>query len=198
MIEVETILDFWFGNGDPDDVANARFSLWFGANPELDQVIATKFQTAIEDAALGRLEAWKETARGRLAWTILLDQFTRNAYRGHHRTYAFDALALQSTREAIRLRQHLELPVIQRGFLYLPLEHAEDLAAQEQSVALYRALEAETPPGLEKIIATLIDYAERHATVVRRFGHYPHRNQILGRDSTEDEIAFLASPAAPF
>lgn len=198
MTGPETILDHWFGDGDPNDPANIKTQLWFGGSKELDQEITTLFKATLEDAALGRLEAWKDTARGRLAWTLVLDQFPRHIYRGHHRAHAFDALALQSTREAIRLGQHLELPVVQRAFLYLPLEHAEELAAQDQSVALFHALAAEAPEALGPITANFADYADRHAVVIRRFGRYPHRNAILGRDSTEEELAFLASPAAPF
>ncbi len=198
MIQPDDILDFWFGQGDPDDPANAKFDLWFGGSEALDQQIRGLFQPGIEDAALGRLEGWKADARVRLAWTILLDQFTRNAYRGTHRMFAFDALALQSTREAIAKGQDRSLPVLWRGFLYLPLEHAEELAAQDESVAAYRALAEEAPAPLSKIMASMLDYAERHAVVIRRFGRYPHRNAMLGRTTTDEEAEFLASPAAPF
>lgn len=198
MIQPEDILDFWFGDGDPADPANAKFDLWFGGSPELDQRIRGLFQPGIEDAALGRLESWKADPRGRLAWTLLLDQFTRNAYRGTYRMFAFDTLALQSTREAIATAQDRALPALWRGFLYLPLEHAEERAAQDESVAAYRALVAESPPALEKIMASMLDYAERHAVVIRRFGRYPHRNTMLGRTTTSEEAEFLASPAAPF
>lgn len=199
MKSVDEILSFWFGDGDPNAAESMRFPLWFQGSPELDREIRTRFLGRVEDAALGRLEDWKKTPRGRLAWTILLDQFTRNAYRDSPRMYGFDPLALQSTREAVASGQHLELPLIQRGFLYLPLEHAEELPAQEESVALYQAL-AKEARGLpiEGAMTGMLDYSVRHERVVRRFGRFPHRNELLSRQSTAEERAFLASDEAPF
>jgi uncharacterized protein (DUF924 family) len=198
MAQPHDILDFWFGPGDPDDPANARFGLWFGANADLDRDIRARFLPTIEAAALGHLEHWKESPEGRLAWTLLLDQFTRNAYRNSYRMFAFDMLALQSTREAVAQGQDRALPALHRGFLYLPLEHSEEAAAQDESVALYRALATEAPAAMHGIIGSMLDYAERHAVVIRRFGRYPHRNALLGRQTTVEEAAFLASAAAPF
>lgn len=199
MPGIDEILSFWFGEGDPDDPANANMKLWFQGGADLDQQIATRFGTRIEQAGLGALEDWKQSARGRLAWTLLLDQFTRNAYRGTPRMYIFDLLALQSSREAIAQGQDKELPFIQRAFLYLPLEHSEELHAQEECVSLYEALaqEARNHP-LEGALTGMLDFAERHAVVIRKYGRFPHRNEILSRVSTPEEEAFLASDAAPF
>lgn len=198
MFTPDDVLDYWFGPGDPDDPALARYDRWFGGGPALDAEIRERFLPAIEAAALCRLEDWKGTARGRLAWTILLDQFTRNAFRDTARMYAYDPLALQSTREAVASGQHLELPVIQRAFLYLPLEHSEELYAQEECVALYEGLSVDAPAPMAKLLDGMLDYARRHEVVVRRFGRFPHRNPILCRRSTPEEEAFLASDAAPF
>lgn len=199
MDTINEILDFWFGDGDPDDPSNLKMERWFGGGDAIDAEIRTRFGPWVEKAALGTLDDWKKTARGRLAWTLLLDQFTRNAYRGTARMYGFDLLALQSTREAVRDGQDAELPCIQRAFLYLPLEHSEERSAQDMCVELYEAIakEARNHP-LEGAMMGMLDYAERHARVVHRFGRFPHRNEILTRESTDEEREFLASDAAPF
>lgn len=199
MPTIDDILQFWFGTGDPDDPANAKMELWFRGGPALDRDIKARFGKRIEQAGLGALEDWKQTPRGRLAWTLLLDQFTRNAYRDTPRMYTFDLIALESSREAVARGQDKELPFIQRAFLYLPLEHSEELHAQEECVALYAALaqEARNHP-MEDAMAAMLDFAERHAVVVRKYGRFPHRNALLSRKSTPEEEAFLASDAAPF
>ncbi len=196
---MDEILDFWFGDGDPNDPDNSNDKLWFGGGAAIDKEIKQRFEPLVEQAALGKLEEWKSTARGRLAWTILLDQFTRNAYRGTPRMYGFDNLVLQSAREAIAQGQDKELPWVQRGFLYLPLMHAEDVHAQNHCVDLYTEMynEAKGHPMASVLIYNL-DFAERHAKVVRQFGRFPHRNEILTRQTTPEEREFLASKDAPF
>jgi uncharacterized protein (DUF924 family) len=198
MTTADDVLDFWFGDGDPDDPAQARMGLWFGGSPALDAEIRDRFLAAIEAAATGRLEAWKESPRGRLAWIILLDQFTRNAFRESVRMYGYDPLALHAAREAMMRGQDRALPVVQRAFLYLPLEHAEERQAQDACVAAFETLAAQAPPALAGLVAGMVDYARRHAVVVDRFGRFPHRNALLCRPSSAEEEAFLASPAAPF
>jgi len=199
MSTIDEIISFWFGDGDPEDPENLRMQLWFQGEPGLDEKIKKRFGSLIEQAGLGALEDWKKSARGRLAWTLLLDQFTRNAYRGTARMFIFDLLALQSVREAVVQGQDKELPWIQRAFLYLPYQHAEEAQAQDESIELYEALseEARNHP-MESALVGMLDYAERHARVVHRFGRFPHRNETLARASTPEEKAFLASPAAPF
>ena len=198
VMSPDDVLDYWFGDGDPNAAESMRFSLWFGAGDQLDEDIRRRFLPVIELAGLGRLDGWKATARGRLAWTILLDQFTRNAFRGTARMFVFDLIALASTREAIAAGQDRELPPIQRAFLYLPLEHSEEAAAQRESVAAFRALLDDDAPAIRGTLESMLDYAVRHARVIERFGRYPHRNELLCRRSTEEELAFLASPEAPF
>lgn len=112
--------------------------------------------------------------------------------------FAFDALALQSTREAIATGQDIELPALHRAFLYLPLEHSEEASAQDESLAAYQRLVREAPESIRPLMSNMLGFAERHAAVIRRFGRYPHRNVLLGRTSTDEELAFLDSPAAPF
>lgn len=199
MKAIDEILEFWFGDGDPNDPKNLNMALWFQGGKKVDREIKDRFEALIEKAALGELDGWKQSARGRMAWTLLLDQFTRNAYRGTARMYAFDLLVLQSTREAVQDGQDKELPPIQRAFLYLPMQHAEEVQAQDESVVLYETLakEVRNHPQ-EGALRGMLDYAERHARVVHRFGRFPHRNEILLRESSEEEKSFLASDEAPF
>lgn len=199
MDTIDEIIEFWFGDGDPEDPANLRMQLWFQGEPGLDDRIREQFGAWIEQAGLGALDSWKDTARGRLAWTLLLDQFTRNAYRDTPRMYIFDILALQSTREAVQRGQDRELPWIQRAFLYLPYQHSEESHAQRESIELYEELadSARNHP-MESALVGMLNYAERHAHVVHQFGRFPHRNDLLSRASTDEETRFLASPAAPF
>lgn len=198
MTTSEDVLDYWFGDADPIKASSARWDVWFGGSPQVDQRIRERFRGAISQAALGDLDHWKDTARGRLAWVILLDQFTRNAYRDTVRMYAFDALALHAAREGVRLGHDRELPAVWASFLYLPFEHAEELAAQQDSLAHFGRLVAEATPELRQTLQGNLDYAKRHEVVVRRFGRFPHRNVLYGRASTEAELAFLATDAAPF
>lgn len=196
---IDEILTYWYGDAQADTAASLHPTVWFQGGEHVDREILERFGSLIEEAGLGRLESWKATPRGRIAWTILLDQFTRNAYRDSARMYVFDTIALQSTREAIALGQHREMPLVHRMFLYLPLEHSEELHAQEECVALYEELAVDARGSeIEAMVANMVDFAHRHERVVRRFGRYPHRNELLSRRSTEEELAFLDSPEAPF
>ena len=134
---------------------------------------------------------WPGTA-GLLAQTLVLDQFPRNLFRGQARAFAGDAQARAIALQLIDSGAHLALHPLQRWFVYLPLEHAEDLALQERSVALFSALAADAG------MADALDYAERHRDVIHRFGRFPHRNAALGRASTAEELAYLATPGSGF
>jgi uncharacterized protein (DUF924 family) len=198
MESYNDVLKFWFGEGDADAAAPGQMGTWFGGSPEFDAEIRTRFLPTMEAAAIGRLEGWKETAEGRVAWALLLDQFTRNAYRGTARMFGWDLLALHSSREALRSGQDRGMPLVHRAFLLLPLEHSEELAAQRECVTCFEALVAEAPGELRGFTENMLDYARRHEVVIERFGRFPHRNEVLCRTSTAEELAFLASPAAPF
>jgi len=205
------ILAFWFGSGKPGsdpafhdagsrgalspDVAEAGSdpaSRWFGKDPAFDAEIRARFGSAIEAALAGAGEAWSGTPRGALARILLLDQFTRNAFRDTPRAFAGDALALETAGRAVDAGFDRSLDPHERWFLYLPFEHAEDADAQVRSLALFGALARET--GQREPL----EWAEKHAAIVRRFGRYPHRNAVLGRASTADEIAFLREPGSSF
>lgn len=155
---------------------------WFSADPVFDRLVRLRLRRAHADAAAGRLRAWMNDPDGTLALLILLDQAPRNMFRGTARVYAADAVARQVARSAIRRGFHRRVPTPMRQFFFLPFMHSEDVADQRRCIALYRA--AGDADGLH--------WAEHHAGIVERFGRFPHRNAILGRMSTEDEMRFLA------
>jgi len=187
----EEILDFWFGRKGEEGYGEFR-EAWFLKDPDFDREIRDRFEAVYEEAAAGRLEAWKETARGSLALIIVLDQFPRNMYRGDARMYAADGLALASAQHAIERAYDRELPPFQRLFMYLPFEHSEDLEDQRFSVELFRGLAEET--GSEDLTV----YAARHMEIIERFGRFPHRNELLGRRTTPEEARFLEGPDSSF
>lgn len=175
------VLDFWFS-----DAVRPR---WWAKDPDFDQLVALRLGALHEAAFRGDLDGWKRTAEGALALVILLDQVPRNIFRGEARSFAADPLALAVTREALAAGFDRALPSDEhRVFLYLPLEHSEELADQEACCRLMADLDA----------ARWLDYAERHRTIIARFGRFPHRNAILGRESTAEELAFLTEPGSSF
>jgi uncharacterized protein (DUF924 family) len=186
----QAVLEFWFGEAAAEPAAVARqYPLWFGAADETDNLIRRRFGADQAAAAAGELDGWAATPRGRLALIVLLDQFSRNLHRRRPEAFAQDARALALTREGLRLGHDQALAPMERGFFYLPLEHAEELAAQEQSVACYRRLLAEA--GWREPLQGMLDYAVDHHDTIRRFGRFPHRNAVLERESTAEERAYL-------
>lgn len=195
----DSILSFWFGDSALAlSSLDQRISLWFGKSEATDATIRERFGAAIEAASRRELDHFADSPRGRLALLVLLDQFPRNIHRGTPGAFANDARALSIALEGIEKGHDRELHPVQRLFFYLPLEHAEDLAMQERAVELCRALHNEAPPGWDRYFANFLDYAERHRDVIAKFGRFPHRNAILGRESTEAEREYLAQPGAGF
>lgn len=192
MIETsQSVLAFWFGSPDAPGYGQPRRE-WFRKCSAFDARIRARFEATFELAARGGLSEWRATPAGALALIIVFDQFPRNMYRDSARAFATDALALQTARDMVaRGEDRLLLPV-QRHFVYLPFEHAEDLAMQEESVRLFETLRGD--PHSEEAI----DYAYRHHAIIARFGRFPHRNAILGRPSTAEEIEFLRQPGSGF
>ena len=180
---VDEILEFWFGAED-DDLSQAE-SLWFIPNPEFDRLCTERFLNVYEDAARGLLDDWRSEPRSCLALVLLLDQFPRNMFRDTPRAFATDAKARDVARHAIDAGFDRALSTVQRMFLYLPLEHSENLDDQFESVRLTRALAAEDPGS------DALKYAEQHLEIIQRFGRFPARNAALGRQSTDQELAFL-------
>lgn len=175
-----TILNFWFG--DPHSESYGHFQdFWFQSSAEFDQQIKTQFESVYLEAVAGKLNALSETPEGSLAFVILLDQFPRNMYRGMPQAFASDAMALSVSRDALDKKYDQHLLSTQRVFLYLPFEHSEKIEDQDRSVELFQALGDEYT----------LKYAIEHRDVIVQFGRFPHRNSILGRKSTPDEIKFL-------
>jgi uncharacterized protein (DUF924 family) len=190
--DAQTVLDFWFGAPDSRSFGSARRE-WFAKDDAFDALIRERFGAAIESALRGELEPWAEAAPSALAQILLLDQFTRNAFRGTARSFAGDARALAAASRMVGARQDESLAPFMRGFVYRPFEHAESLAMQDEAVRLFTRLAAESPEQ-----AGMLDYAHRHRAVIERFGRFPHRNDSLGRRSTAEEIAFIAQPGSGF
>jgi uncharacterized protein (DUF924 family) len=195
----EAILAFWFADA-PWDVAaaEARQGFWFDASAETDAQIRDRFGAAMDAAARGELDAWLEAPRSALALVILLDQFPRNVWRGTPRAFATDAQALDCARRAIAAGQLDPLTPVEQSFLLLPFEHAESLAAQRECVALFDRIVAQAPLEWVPLLEGYAGYARRHHAVIERFGRFPHRNAILGRESTPDEVAYLAGGGETF
>ena len=182
-------LDFWFG---PQATRGNSRPEWFRKDEKFDAEIWRRFGALHAAAALGELEAWRGEQRSMLALIVILDQFSRNLYRGDARSFAQDGHALACAREALARGDDATLLPVERQFLYMPFEHSEDLADQDRAVELMRAIEAfEATRGL-------VQWAERHRVIVRRFGRFPHRNALLGRASTAAETEFLKEPGSSF
>jgi uncharacterized protein (DUF924 family) len=185
------ILKFWFGSPQDDSYGQSRPE-WFRKDPDYDAQIRSQFLADVQRAAAGDYSSWRSTAPGSLALILLLDQMPRNLYRGESFAFASDGLAREVARGAIAASFDQLLLPVQRWFMYLPFEHSEDWADQEQSLTLWATL-SDHPPSADPIV-----YAQRHADVIRRFGRFPHRNEILGRVSTSEEVVFLQEPGSSF
>ena len=190
--QAQDVLDFWFLPPDNRDYGQARGE-WFRKDDAFDAHIRARFGTLIDAAIEGGLRAWEATPHGALARLIVLDQFTRNVYRGTPRAFAGDAQALALAIALTQAGQDQQLPPMLRAFAYLPFEHAEDLAMQARAVELFQLL-SQAQPGFDG----MLDYAQRHQEVIARFGRFPHRNAMLGRPSTPEEVEFLRQPGSSF
>ena len=195
----ETILDFWFGSV-PDDAAAAKeqSDLWWSRNKAMDDEIRRRFEIYVIMAVSEQLKDWLTSPRGQLALIILTDQFPRNIYRETARAFSYDEKALTWCIEGLEQKVDRELRLIERVFFYLPLEHAEDLVHQDLSVKCFSELVPTVPPEKRCIFEEYLDFAGRHRDIIARFGRFPHRNKILGWESTPEEIAFLAEPGSSF
>lgn len=199
METADSIHEFWFGT-DLDDakVAEQQAKLWWSKDTAVDQLIIQRFEKSTSAVAYGSLNSWKTTPRGLLALILLTDQFPRNMYRGTPASFAYDALALKLCGGALEQGVDLSLRPIERVFLYLPLEHSESIADQERAVQLFERLVNDVSPQQKNTFDGFHQFAIRHRDIVNRFGRFPHRNEILGRTSTEEEIAFLKTDGSSF
>jgi uncharacterized protein (DUF924 family) len=195
----ENVLAFWFGPpGSAAEVTERKSKLWFGKSPENDLAVGDRFSSALLAATAGQLDHWTRTPRGRLALVIVLDQFPHHIHRDQPQAFATDPQALTQCLAALTVGEDRQLAPIERVFLYLPLEHAESLDLQDRAVSLYGKLAHEAATDERALFDNFLDYARRHRDVVGRFGRFPHRNAILGRASTPDELEFLKQPGSRF
>ncbi len=195
----DELLEFWFGN-DPDDavVAEQKAGLWWGHQPGTDEEIQRRFGTAAAAAAVDYLDHWSGSPRGRLALILLLDQVPRSIHRGMPEAFATDFKAREVAVQGLQSGADKLLRPIERLFFYLPFEHSEELADQERSMELFRQLATEVPEQHRVTFAAFVDYAVRHHAVIARFDRFPHRNMVLGRESTPEELEFLEQPGSSF
>lgn len=185
------ILDFWFGSTH-STTRGQRRKAWFEKNAEFDAQIRSRFGAHVKAAAKGGFAAWERTPYASLALVIALDQFPRNMFRETPEAFATDPVALAVARRAIARGFDRVLRVSERSFMYLPFEHAEDIAIQRHSLRLFGGLAVESAGSYS------MEYAIRHYEIIARFGRFPHRNAILGRESSADERAFLTQPGSSF
>lgn len=188
-----TVLHFWFGYSTHHAAGlTDRQGLWFSGDYDFDEQIARRFAGLLARLASGEARKWASNGpRERLAAIIVLDQFSRNMFRNTPGAFENDPLARQLAHEALKLGEDRLLHPVERWFLYMPLEHSEDMADQRLSVKKFTELAEAAPEGYRPAFDNALDYAKRHAAVIRRFGRYPHRNAILGRETTPGEAAWL-------
>jgi len=177
---IQQVLDFWFELHGPDQ--------WWAKDAAFDETIRRKFGALHERAARAELDCWRATPEGRLAEIILLDQFARNLYRDDARAFAYDGMALVLAQEAVRAGADQAVPLDRRVFFYMPYQHSESALVHETAVPLFEALGD----------ANSLDYEFQHKAIIDRFGRYPHRNAVLLRPSTPEEIAFLKTEGSSF
>ncbi len=196
---VDEIIDFWFSDAaDSSEALAQRNALWFGSGRDFDHEVRARFEATIELATTGACNHWEEEPRGLLALILLFDQFTRNIHRGTREAFARDEAALRLCRESIERGFDRQLPALERIFLYMPLQHVEDPEGQALSVKLTEALLEECPAAQHEYFEASHRYAEDHHDVIARFGRFPHRNEVLGRESTAEEREYLQGGGSRF
>ncbi len=189
---ITEVLDFWFGVPGEADYLQTR-KQWFSKDEAFDARIAEHFGALIDSALRGELSAWAASPNGAAAQVIVLDQFPRNTRRGTAGMFSGDALALAAAKAQCSGDAERGLPGVFRQFIYLPFEHSEDIADQREALRLFQQLGEDEPA-----LAGLLEWARKHHDIVARFGRFPHRNALLGRESTPEEIEFLKQPGSGF
>jgi uncharacterized protein (DUF924 family) len=193
MIDSEAVLSFWFEpSATTSEGAESLAKRWFGGGEALDRELDTRFREAILAARAGELDTWAESPRGSLALLLLLDQFPRNVFRGRAEAFASDEVALALSRRLIDAGEFDRFEVQERTFVALPFSHAEDLEAQKTAVAMAERVAVAAGPVWSGFMRGGVDFARKHLDVIARFGRFPHRNEVLGRASTDAEREYLA------
>ncbi|MEZ1318717.1 DUF924 family protein [Pseudomonas fluorescens] len=195
----QPLLDWWFGHAEsPDEIAADKGKLWFGKKDSQDLEARERFGVFVDQALAGGLTEWTQRPEGWLALVLLLDQLPRMIFRDSPKAFSGDLRAQKLVAQGIAADFDRQLKPIQRVFIYLVFEHCENLAVQNEAVSRFIDLVAEQPEGERAVFADNLDYAERHRKVIARFGRFPHRNAVLGRESTAEELEFLAGPGSRF
>ncbi len=192
MATPDEVLDFWFGQDE-----KPRTEIWFRGGDELDEEIRERFLPLVEQAANGQLDSWSETTRGKLALIVILDQFSRHVWRGTPEAYTQDLKARELALEMVQHGEDYMLAPLERAFVYLPFEHAEDRYFQERSVDCFEKLLDWAPVDQRRTFEAFLFHAEQHKNTIFRYGRFPYRNEILGRKSSPSERTFLAHHATP-
>ena len=197
--KVSEILDYWYGDfEDEGDAIEERFKFWFGKSEQADKEITDRFADDVDKLVANQYQHWLSYPQGRLASIILIDQFCRQIYRDTAAAFKYDQLALGFCLDGIELGHDLALSRPHRYFYYLPLEHAENLDHQQQCVDAYQTMADEAPKHCHNVYVDAIGYAMSHLKIIERFGRFPHRNKVLGRLSTTEELEFLKQPGSSF
>lgn len=188
------VLSYWFGEelDDPEVVAK-QYKRWFVASKDVDQVLRDRFTGLLEQADRGECDDWRQDPKSTLALILLFDQFPRNMFRGSARAFSFDEKARALAEECIQNGWDRRLHPLEAAFVYLPLEHSEDIVDQNRCVELYSSLRLRVPVGMEEMFAGFLEYGILHRDIIARFGRFPHRNAVLERESSDEERAYLAS-----
>ncbi|CAI8857727.1 DUF924 domain-containing protein [Pseudomonas sp. IT-P258] len=195
----QPLLDWWFGNsGSAREVAAQKGRLWFGKRDSQDLEARERFGDLAEQALAGGLTEWMQRPEGWLALVLLLDQIPRMIFRDTPKAFSGDSRAQKLVAQGIAADFDRQLQPIQRVFIYLVFEHSENLAVQNEGVSRYIELVAQQPEVDRALFADYLDFAERHQRVIAQFGRFPHRNAVLGRESTAEEIEFLSGPGSRF
>jgi uncharacterized protein (DUF924 family) len=195
---LEKILDFWLGDVQDGMSPPHKRKLWYASTPELDEQISGDFKSVLVDAAAGKYNLWQANPRGQLALILLFDQFSRNIFRERAQAFAYDPLALDICLQGIELGSDRSLCLIERVFYYHPLQHAEELEHQQKCVALHMQLAQDTSGEQQQFVQNSLKFVQEHRDLIARFGRFPHRNAVLGRKSTAEELLYLSSGGKRF
>ncbi|MCW8276213.1 DUF924 domain-containing protein [Pseudomonas sp. PCH199] len=195
----QPLLEWWFGHSEsPNEVAAQKGKLWFGKRDSQDLEARKRFGAQVEQALAGGLTEWAQRPEGWLALVLLLDQLPRMIFRDSPQAYSGDIRAQVLVAQGIAADFDGQLPPIQRVFIYLVFEHCENLALQNEGVSRHIELLAQQPESDQALFADYLNYAEKHQKVIAQFGRFPHRNAVLGRESTAQELEFLSRPGSRF
>jgi uncharacterized protein (DUF924 family) len=195
----QPLLEWWFGTFEsPNEIAADKGKLWFGKRDSQDLEAQTRFGDWVEQALAGGLTEWAQRPEGWLALVLLLDQLPRMIFRDTPKSFSGDLRAQALVAQGIAADFDRQLRPIQRVFIYLVFEHCENLAVQNEAVSRYIELVAQQPEAERALFTDYLNYAEKHQQVIARFGRFPHRNAVLGRESTAEEMEFLSGPGSRF